>query len=315
MEVGLRGNRAVLLQQIISQGDHTLRPGFEFWITGAANLWIPATSPSDSRILINNATTNALTITANGGTPISGVARSNGTALPGSDRVRILPGQQASFVMSDRGWFAQGCEPNALVFTYNGTPLANNPSNPGGASDLIHFLGGVGSYTNPATNGTITAAASSTASGYGSAAVTTDRVTSLLVIALNWQANNAANSWIAWQFPANFAPTGLLLQTTGYIDSYHLRSFRIHYSNALSTALTSSSPVSGWFQGPGWANQTQITGTRTWHFFPFSGANTNPTDQLPQLRRLAIFVTGPSSDGANLPTIAEVNWFGDWFGV
>ena len=314
MEAGLRGNRAPLLQQFISQGDHTLRPGFEFWITGAANLWIPATSPSDSKIVINNATTNALTITANGGTPIFGVARSTGGALSGSDRVRILPGQQASFVMGDRGWFAQGCE-QPSVFTYSGTPLAGNPSNLGGASDLIHFLGGVGSYTNPATNGTITAAASSTASGTGSAAVTTDRVASPSGASLNWQANNLANSWIAWQFPANFAPTGLLLQTAGYTDSYHLRSFRIHYSNDLSTALTSSSPVSGWIQGPGWANQTQITGVGTWHFFPFSAANTNPTGQLPQLRRLAIFVTGPTSDGANWPTIAEVNWFGDWFGV
>lgn len=315
MDVGLRGNRAPLLQQFISQGDHTLRPGFEFWITGEANLWIPATSPSDSKIVVNNATANPLTITANGGTPISGVARSSGTALPGGDRVQILPGQQGSFVMSDQRWIAQGCEPLFLAFTYNGNPLAGNPSNRGGASDLIHFLGGVNTFVNPATNGTIVVAASSTASGAGSATVTTDRVANPSAFSLNWQANNLANSWIAWQFPASFAPTGLLLQTAGYANNYHLRSFRIHYSNDLSADLTSSSPVSTWTQGPGWTNQTQITGAGTWHFFPFSAANTNPTGQLPQLRRLAIFVTGPTSDGANYPTICEVNWFGDWFGV
>ena len=315
MEAGLRGNRAVLLQQIIGQGDHTLRPGFEFWITGAANLWIPATSPSDSKIVVNNATTNTLTITSNGGTPISGVARSSGAVLPGGDRVRILPGQQASFVMGDRGWFAQGCEPPFLSFAYNGTPLAGNLANPREASDLIHFLGGVGSYANPATNGTITAVASSVQSGFGNALVTTDRVVNPSTQPLNWMTNNVANSWIAWQFPADFAPTGLLLQTTGYGNNYHLRSFRIHYSNDLSTALTSSSPVSTWTQGPGWANQTQITGAGTWHFFPFSGANTNPLAQLPQLRRLAIFVTGLGSNNDNQNAICEVNWFGNWFGV
>ena len=149
MEAGLRGNRAVLLQQFISQGDHTLRPGFEYWITGAANLWIPATSPSDSKIVVNNATANPLTITANGGTPISGVARSTGAALPGGDRVRILPGQQASFVMGDRGWFAQGCEPNIVTLTWTYTGSAQSytlPSWTGATLEAwIRGAGGAGS--------------------------------------------------------------------------------------------------------------------------------------------------------------------------
>ena len=280
--------------------------------SGVTELTLPTTASGGHEILNN--TTAVITIVRGGTAEISGITRSKGDAIAATDRVLILPGQRGLFVASGSNWIAQGCE-RPLIFAYNGTPLANNPSNPGGASDLIHFLGGVGSYTNPATNGTITAAASSTASGAGSAAVTTDRVANPSAVALNWQANNLANSWIAWQFPADFAPTGLLLQTAGYTNNYHLRSFRIHYSNDLSTALTSSSPVSTWTQGPGWANQTQITGAGTWHFFPFSGANTNPLAQLPQLRRLAIFVTGVDSNGQNYPTICEVNWFGDWFGV
>jgi len=308
MDVGLRGNRAVLPQQFISQGDHTLRPGFEFWITGAANLWIPATAPSDSEIVINNATTNTLTITSNGGTPISGVARSSGTALPGGDRVRILPGQQASFVMGDRGWFAQGCEQNALVFTYNGTPLAGNPLNPGSASDLIHYLGGVGSYTNPATNGTITVATSSVFGSAGPGSVVTDRVSNPTNANQNWYPNNQANSWIAWQFPADFAPTGLLIQTSGTSGNpLHLRSFELRYSSDLSSSLTSSSPVSTWSQGTTWENQTQINTLGAWYFFS--------SPNMPVARRWAIRVTGPDSGGNNYPTIAEVNWFGDWFGV
>ena len=281
--------------------------------SGVTELTLPSTASGGHEILNNTAAT--ITIWRGGTATISGIARSTGAAIAATDRVRILPGQRGTFVASGGDWIAQGCEPPFLAFAYNGTPLAGNPSNPGGAADLIHFLGGVNTFVNPATNGTIAVAASSTASSAGSAAVTTDRVANPSAFSLNWQANNLANSWIAWQFPASFAPTGLLLQTAGYANNYHLRSFRIHYSNDLSADLTSSSPVSTWTQGPGWTNQTQITGAGTWHFFPFSAANTNPTGQLPQLRRLAIFVTGPTSDGANYPTICEINWFGDWFGV
>ena len=298
MEVGLRGNRAVLLQQIISQGDHTLRPGFEFWITGTANLWIPATSPSDSKIVINNATASALTITSNGGTPISGVARSSGTALPGGDRVRILPGQQASFVMGDRGWFAQGCEPPALVFAYNGTPLANNNNNPLGAGGVVHYLGGVGTFINPA--GILQSTQSGSA--LATATILSDRVTNPTTTSLVWQAPNAANSWVAWQFPARLSPTGFLLQNNGIANAYHVRAFELRYSDDLSTGLSPSSPVSLWTQGPGWTNQVQITGAGGWHFFGELS--------LPFARRWALRMTGLDSEGTNQQRLAEVEWFG-----
>lgn len=273
MEVGLRGNRAVVLQQFISQGDHTLRPGFEFWITGTANLWIPATAPSDSRILINNATTNALTITANGGTPIFGVARSTGAALPGGDRVRILPGQQASFVMGDRGWFAQGCEQNSLVFTYNGTPLAGSPSNPGGASDLMHWLGiqaGGGSWVNPAGTSWLTAVASSESGGWGTASVLSNRAANSGDLAQHLLTNTGSNGWCAWQLRSGhtFRPTGVLYlwnNTNGPFAT----SFEVKAANG--TTLTTTTSVTEWETVRSVAGLTGSNGA--WQFYSLTSSN------------------------------------------
>ena len=303
MEVGLRGNRAVLLQQFIGRGDHTLRPGFEFWITGAANLWIPATAPSDAKLVINNATAAALMIVANGGTPISGIARSTGVALPGSDRVRILPGQQASFVMGDRGWIAQGCEPPALVFAYNGTPLSNNSANPLNASDLFHYLGGVGTYTNPATNGTITAVARSTTSdALWMASNLTNRATS----GPGWSSQNIANSWVGWIFPGLFACTGFLIRLHGTEWSssrYDPRNLEIRTSS--SSTLSSSTDVSGFSLVQAYSNQTQLTGSGAYFYLAIS----NPV----ATNLLVIRQTGLNSFGDNYFVLNQVCLFGDYF--
>ena len=298
MEVGLRGNRAVLLQQIISQGDHTLRPGFEFWITGAANPWIPATAPSDSKIVINNSTTNALTITANGGTPISGVARSSGTALPGSDRVRILPGQQASFVMSDRGWIAQGCEPSALVFAYGGTPLANNPQNPNSAHGLFHWLGGgSGTYTNPVTNGVVVAATS------GEQAGTVTNLTDRVASGQNIHTSNLANSWRGWQFQKQFRCTGFWIQLGGIAaPAADPRSFALRVNTG--TGLSSATAVTGWTLVQSWTGQSQLTGVNNYFFFPV----TTPVSG----NQLALIQTGTNSNGNNIFVFQEIELFGEY---
>lgn len=300
MEAGLRGNRAPLLQQLISQGDHTLRPGFEYWITGAANLWIPATSPSDSKIVINNATTNALTITSNGGTPISGVARSSGAALPGSDQVRILPGQQASFVMGDRGWFAQGCEPPALVFAYNGTPLASNPSNPLGASDLFHWLGiqaGGGSWVSPAGTSWLASAASGMVGG--TVANLTDRVGS----GQNIYTTNAAGSWLGWQFPRLFRCLGFMFQTYGGASGFYPRSFSLRQNTG--TTLVGANPET-WAVAGSWTNQVQLNALNQ-----YSGlfATTSPVTG----NQLVLRLDGPDSSGSNYWTIQEAFLFGEYF--
>ncbi len=309
MEVGLRGNRAVLLQQFISQGDHTLRPGFEFWITGTANLWLPATSPSDSKIVINNSTANALTITANGGTPILGVARSSGTALPGGDRVRILPGQQASFVMGDRGWIAQGCEPPVLTFTYNGTPLASNASNPNSASDLFHWLGiqaGGGTWVNPAGTSWLGAAASSTHTApYNSPpSVLSDRAAPSSAIAAIAHTAQVANSWFGWQLPVGyrFRPTGVLILTRGDNNGQYPRAFTIRVADG--STLTSGTAVNSWTAAQVFTNQTQIGGLSTYHFVSISTT---------QSGRQFAFEQQQNSTSDLWLTAQEFCWFGELF--
>ena len=302
MEAGLRGNRAPLLQQFISQGDHTLRPGFEYWITGAANLWIPATSPSDSKIVINNTTANPLTITSNGGTPIFGVARSTGAALPGGDRVRIPPGQPASFVMGDQGWLAQGCERPVLIFTYNGTPLASNPSNPGGASDLPHWLGiqaGGGSWVNP--SGTFWLVSAASGMGGGTVANLTDRVAS----GQDVFTTNVANSWVGWQFPNNFRCLGFLIQTRGgsFAGDHLPRSFSLLQNTG--TTLTSATNVTSWTVAGSWVSQTQIVAGNTYYgpFVPSAPFTGN---------QLALLLTANSSGSQHL-ALQEFLPFGEYF--
>ncbi len=289
------------------EGGATLSPGKEYWVTAAAKLTLAKSARLGDRLKVVNSAEVSLTIS---GSAIGGVDNT-GNRYADQSSVRLPAGGEADFVRSRRGWRARGCDRAALRFVYNGQPLALNEDNPGKASDLIHYLGGVSSFANPTTSGVIIAAASSVFSGAGQPTVLTDRVANSSTLALNWMPNNQANSWIAWQFPSNFSPTGFLLQTAAYTNNYHPRSFQIHYSNDLSTALTSASPVTSWTQGPGWTNQTQITGAGTWHFFPFSGAGSNPVTRLPNLRRTAILFNGPSSDGANWSTVCEVCWFGD----
>lgn len=294
--------------EFIEGGSASLSPSKEYWVTSAARLTLAKSARLGDRLKVVNSAEVSLTIS---GSAISGVDNT-GNRYADQSSVRLPAGGEADFVRSRRGWRARGCDRAVLRFVYNGQPLALNDNNPEKASDLIHYLGGVSSFANPATSGVITVAASSVAGGgAGQPTVLTDRVATPMSFGLNWQSSNQANSWIAWQFPADFAPTGFLLQTAAYTNNHHPRSFRIHYSNDLSAALTSASPVESWTQGPGWTNQTQITGAGTWHFFPFSGAGSNPVARLPNLRRLAIFFNGPSSDGGNYHTVCEVCWFGD----
>lgn len=289
--------------EFIEGGSATLSPGKEYWVTATAKLTLAKSARLGDRLKIVNSTDAAIAL-AGGGTSISGV---DNAAKQYADQssVRIPAGGEADLVRSRRRWRARGCERPTLSFAYNGTPLAGNSSNPGGAADLIHYLGGVGSFTNPATNGTIAAATNSVANGLGGVSVLSDRVASPSTALLNWQPSDVANSWVAWQFPALFLPTRLLIQTRGDADACHPRSFELRYSNDLSASLSTSSPVGSWTLGQSWTNQQQITGTGAWFDFVVTG--------LIAVRRLAIRFSGPDSWGLNYPTIAEVGWFGDYF--
>ncbi len=283
--------------EILEGGSATLSPGKEFWVTAPTKLTLARSARAGDRLVVVNNTEGDLTIS---GQNLSGVDRSG--AFVNQSAVRLAANGEAQMVRSRRGWRVRGCDRGGLLFAYNGTPLSINNRNPDGASDLFHYLGGVGSYTNPTTNGTVAAAQSSRDSSYGSAIVTSDRVANPATTSQVWLPNNIANSWIAWEFPALFQPTGLLLQTNGVANTYHIRSFELRYSNDTGTALTSSAPVATWTQGTGWANQNQITGIGAWFYFPITG--------MPQARRWAIRMTGPDSSGNQWQAIAEINWFG-----
>lgn len=288
--------------EFIEGGSATLSPGKEFWVTAPTRLTLTQSARAGDRLTVTNNTEGVLTIS---GRNLSGVD-GNRAAFSGLSEVWLAAGSEARLVRSRRGWRVRGCDRPGLVFTYGGTALAANNSNPNGASDLIHYLGGVGSFVNPATNGVIAAATNSVASGLGGVSVLTDRVTSPSTPALNWQPNNVANSWVSWQFPSLFAPSGLLIQNNAYTSGYSLRSFELRYSSDLTLALTSSSAVDTWTPGQSWANQTQITGLGAWFYLAITG--------MPAARRWALRVTGPDSSGSNFPTFAEINWFGTYAG-
>lgn len=278
-----------------------LRVGVENWVTVAGLSLVLPQAPEGAIVVVKNCTTSAQVVSAS--SQITGVSPS-GAAIPATNRVRILPGQVGSFLRGDRGWIAQGCERLPLTFTYSGTPLANNNSNPLGAGGVVHYLGGVGTFINPATNGIL----QSTQSGAAAATATilSDRVTNPTTTSLVWQAPNAANSWVAWQFPARLSPTGFLLQNNGIANAYHVRAFELRYSDDLSAGLSPSSPVSLWTQGPGWTNQVQITGAGGWHYFGELS--------LPFARRWALRMVGLDSEGTNQQRLAEVEWFGFYEG-
>ena len=284
--------------EFVEGGNATLSPGKEFWVTAPTKLTLARSARAGDRLVLVNNTEGVLTIA---GSNLSGVD-SFRSAFSGQSQVWLPAGGEARLMRSRRGWRAQGCDRVGLVFSYNGTPLASNPGNPNSAGDLFHYLGGVGTFTNPATSGAVTAATNSVANGLGGVSVLTDRVATPSSATQNWQPNNVANSWVAWQFAAAFAPSGLLLQSAGYTNNYHIRSFELRYTNDLAASLTASSAVGDWMQGTSWLNQSQITGAAAWFYFPISG--------MPAARRWAIRAIGPDSAGSNYPTVCEINWFG-----
>lgn len=267
---------------------------------GVTELILPA-SASGSHNVIND-TTAAITIVRGGTATISGITRSTGAAIAATDRVRVLPGQHGVFIASGGNWIAQGCEPPVLVFTYNGTPLASNPSNPGGASDLPHWLGiqaGGGSWVNPSGTSWLVSAASGM--GGGTVANLTDRVAS----GQDVFTTNVANSWVGWQFPNNFRCLGFLIQTRGgsFAGEHLPRSFSLLQNTG--TTLTSATNVTSWTVAGSWVSQTQIAAGNTYYgpfvpSAPFAG------------NQLALLLTANSS-GSQLLALQEFIPFGEYF--
>jgi len=284
-----------------------LRVGVENWVTVAGLSLVLPQAPEGAIVVVKNCTTSAQVVSAS--SQITGVSQS-GAAIPATNRVRILPGQVGSFLRGDRGWFAQGCEPPVLVFTYNGTPLAGNPSNPGGASDLFHWLGiqaGGGSWVNPAGTSWLTAAASSahTAPYNSPPSVLSDRAAPSSSTAAIAHTANVANSWFAWQLPAGyrFRPTGLLILTRGDLDVMYPRNFTIRVADG--STLTSSTAVSSWTAAQVFVNQSQIAGLSLYSFVSISTTQSG--------RQLAFEQQQNNTSDFLWLVAQEFCWFGELF--
>jgi hypothetical protein len=296
MDVGLRGNRAPQLTQVLRSGRHTLLPGFDYFVTEAASLWLPQ-APDGRRLKVVNSTTASITVSAASGARISGVTQS-GAAIAAQSTVRILPGQRGVFVANGGNWIAQGCENPALSFTYNGTPLANNTSNPLNASGLFHYLGilaGGGSWINPVGTAYLTAATSGESAG--TVANLSDRVAS----GQNVHTSNVARSWRGWQFPKAFTCTGFWIQS-GVFGGSDPRSFELRVSTG--TGLTNSINVDAWTLAQSWTNQNQINTADSYYFFPVTTRVAG--------NQLALVQSGVNSGGSNIFVFQEFEPVGDY---
>jgi hypothetical protein len=215
--------------------------------------------------------------------------------------VLILPGQRGIFVANGGNWIAQGCE-GILTFTYNGTPLSNNPSNPRSAGGILHLFGieqGGGTWQNPTTGAaTVTAAAS--AMGSGTPQQLSDRVASGQDVVTS----NAAGSWFGWRFPRQVRITGFIFQTRGDTSgSLHLpRNWQNRAGN--TTALVNGQDISSLAIVDTRSNQTAVNTMNT-YYGPY--IFNDPTWGNTMIWQL----NGPSSGGANFFPAQEVEFFGD----
>ena len=239
--------------------------------SGVTELTLPATASGGHEILNN--TTAAITVWRGGTATISGISQSTGAAIAAIDRVRVLPGQRGVFVASGGNWIAQGCEPSALAFAYNGTPLANNPLNPGGSPDFMYWLGlqaGGGTWVNPSGTSWLTAVASSEAGGWGTASVLSNRAANSADFSQHLLTNTGSNGWCAWQLRPEhtFRPTGVLYlwnNTNGPFAT----SFEVKAANG--TTLTTTTNVTAWETV---RSVTGLTGSNgAWQFYSLTSSS------------------------------------------
>jgi hypothetical protein len=269
----------------------------ENWVTTTGlSLELPQ-APDGRRLKVVNSTTASITVSAASGARISGVTQSTGEAIATRTSVRILPGQRGVFVANGGNWIAQGCENSVLSFTYNGTPLASNTSNPLNASGLFHYLGilaGGGTWVNPAGTAQLTAATSSNLAG--TVANLSDRVGS----GQNIHTDYVAGSWRGWQFPKLFTCTGFWIQANG-VGGADPRSFEFRVNTG--SGLTNTTNVAAWTLVQSWTNQTQINTANSYYFFSVTTPVTG--------NQLALIQTSVNSGGSTIFVFQEFEPFGD----
>jgi hypothetical protein len=265
--------------------------------TGVTALTLPATANGSHQII--NDTTAAITVGRGGTATISGVTQS-GAAITAQDTVRILPGQRGAFIAHGGNWIAQGCERPLLTFTYNGTPLSNNASNPLNAGGILHYFGiiqGGGTWQNP-TTGAATVTAAANALSVGTISLLTNRVPGGQVVGTT----DAAQSWFGWRFPRQVRITGMIFQTRGDANAQHPRSWRVRAGT--TTALVNGQDVSGLTIVDTKSNQTQVTGL---NFYPPIFSFDSPI----QGNTIIWQSSGTNSSGDNFFVAQQIEFFGE----
>jgi hypothetical protein len=267
----------------------------ENWVTTSGlPLELPQ-APDGRSLKIINSTKSAITVNSSPGT-ISGVTQT-GAAIPAQNAVRILPGQRGTFASSAGNWIAQGCEPIALTFNYNGVPLSLNDGNPGRAGDLIHWLWGANGGANPAGSPLLTIAGRNLVAWGTNLSVLTDRTTTSSVLDQTILfSRQSTTAWVGFRFPGKLAPSGFVIQTNGVNNLYHPRALTIRVGN-LET-LTSDTNIAALPIAWAFTNQADITGVGQYFYravstslsgncfviqFPENGSNNEDYNALQQV--------------------------------
>ena len=273
--------------------------------TGVTQITLP-TTPSGQIELINR-TGVVVSVDAGSGRAIAG--RSRVTSTDFSRQIAtILPSDSVRLIADGTNWIGEQFAPSD-VFSYNGTFLSANSSNPNSASDLIHWLGqnyGTQTFSNPSgTARLITIASSIFGSGFDALpSVLTDRVSGVDG-STTWVSSDAVSQWVAFELPNPFIPTSIVFQTGNASVTCHPRNFRLQGAADRLSDLTTQSSVSSWTTLATFANQTQITASNTAYIFPIS---TNLA-----VRRIAIQSTGLNSCNRGHLGLGEVQLFGRFF--
>lgn len=273
--------------------------------TGTTQITLPST-PSGQIELVNR-TGVVVTVEAGTGRVIAGRSRVTSTEFS-RQTVTILPGDSVRLIADGTNWIGEQFAPSEL-FTYNGTFLSANNSNPNSASDLIHWLGqnyGTQTFSNPSGTARLRSVASSVfGSGFNAQpSVLTDRVSGTDA-ATTWLSGDTASQWVGFELPSLFLPTSLVFQTGNASVTCHPRNFRIQASASVESTFNSQSAVSDWTTIATFTNQTQVAANNT----PYSFAiTTNST-----IRRIAIQSTGQNSCGTSYFGLGEVQLFGRFF--
>lgn len=251
--------------EFVEGGNATLSPGKEYWITAPTRLTLSRSARAGDRLIVVNNTEAEVTIA---GQNLGGVDSSR-TAFSGQSAVRLAANGEARLVRSRRGWRVRGCDRGALVFTYNGTPLASNPNNPLGADNLFTYLGlNGGTWTNPANTAILTATGRAAVSWSTDFSILTNRQTTSNSTTQNMVLQGVATSaWVGWRLASGaFNPTGFWLQTQGVNNTYHPRAFTLRVGT--TTELLSTTTITSLPSARSWTGQTSITGNGAYFYFP-----------------------------------------------